>query len=208
VFSAQSQYGPAPTGSAAIPPGPAIRAQPQYPLKESTIVKASTPSQYAALLVSLVIAFAAFAAHADTTPDAARNKTVAKRVIEERLASGNTQLDHELFTPDFVVNMGPRKATLKQDQDSVSGWKAAFPDMSTTVNDVVAEGDRVVVRWTVRGTNTGKGNGLPATGKKIEVSGFSIFRMADGRIAESWGMFDTFGLFRQLGLTENPLGKS
>jgi steroid delta-isomerase-like uncharacterized protein len=171
----------------------------------------STSSKYTALLASIAFVFLASTAHADSASaraDTARNKAVAKRVFEERLTNGDTQRDHELFTPDFAVNMGPRKATLKQDQDSVIGWKAAFPDMSATVNDMVAEGDRVTVRWTVKGTNTGKGNGLPATGKKIEVGGFSLFRMVDGRIAESWGMFDTFGLFRQLGLTENPLAKS
>ena len=137
-----------------------------------------------------------------------RNKTTARRIFEERLTQGSIAADAELFTADFQVHVGAATAGLKEDQVSIQGWKAAIPDLKATVHDVIAEGDRVAVRWSARGTNTGTGNGLPATGKPLEVGGFALFRMVDGRVAESWGMFDTMGLFRQLGLIENPLKRN
>jgi steroid delta-isomerase-like uncharacterized protein len=68
------------------------------------------------------------------------------------------------------------------------------------MDQVVAEGDLVAVRWTAGGTNTGVGHGLPATGKKAEISGITIFRVKDGKLAEEWGLIDTWGLLKQLGL--------
>ncbi|MDQ3282374.1 MAG: ester cyclase [Acidobacteriota bacterium] len=65
---------------------------------------------------------------------------------------------------------------------------------------IVAERDLVAVRWTARGTNTGTGNGIPATGRKVEVSGTAIFRFVDGKIAEEWTSANTLGLMKQLGL--------
>lgn len=156
----------------------------------------------------LLTAFAALAAAPAAADDSQRNKATARRVFEERLTQGNVSADTELFTADFQVHVGPVTAGLKEDQVAVQGWKAAIPDLKATVHDVIAEGDRVVVRWSAKGTNTGTGNGLPATGKSLEVGGFALFRMVDGRVAESWGMFDTMGLFRQLGLIENPLKRN
>ena len=69
-----------------------------------------------------------------------------------------------------------------------------------TVDLIVAEGDLVSVRWTARGTNTGTGNGIPATGRKVETSGITMFRFADGAIAEEWTAGNNLSLMRQLGL--------
>jgi steroid delta-isomerase-like uncharacterized protein len=74
----------------------------------------------------------------------------------------------------------------------------AFPDLERTVEDLVAEGDKVVARWTARGTNTGDFNGMPATGKVATSSGITIFRIADGRIVEEWSESDMLGLMQQL----------
>ena len=159
------------------------------------------------LLLALTAALVMAPAMAADGP-AERNKTTARRIFEERLTQGSIAADAELFTADFQVHVGAVTAGLKEDQVSIQGWKAAIPDLKATVHDVIAEGDRVAVRWSARGTNTGTGNGLPATGKPLEVGGFALFRMVDGRVAESWGMFDTMGLFRQLGLIENPLKRN
>lgn len=76
--------------------------------------------------------------------------------------------------------------------------------MTGTVEDVVAEGDRVAVRLTARGTHTGPLLGLPPTGKSVSFGGMEVFRVADGLIVESWGQFDALGLLRQLGATPTP----
>jgi steroid delta-isomerase-like uncharacterized protein len=80
----------------------------------------------------------------------------------------------------------------------------AFPDTQTTTEDLVAEGDRVVERFTARGTNTGSFMGAPATGKPFTVTGMSIFRIAGGKIVEHWGQNDAIGLMQQLGMLPAP----
>ena len=74
----------------------------------------------------------------------------------------------------------------------------AFPDLERNIEDLVAEGDKVVARWTAKGTNTGDFNGMPATGKYATSSGITIFRIADGRIVEEWSESDLLGLMQQL----------
>lgn len=81
-----------------------------------------------------------------------------------------------------------------------AGWRDAFPDLKITVDKQVAEGDLVAVRWTARGTNTGAGNGIPATGRAVQTMGTTLFRVADGRIAEEWTCADSLGLMKQLGM--------
>ena len=74
----------------------------------------------------------------------------------------------------------------------------AFPDLERGIEDLVTEGDKVVARWTARGTNTGEFNGMPATGKYATSSGITIFRIADGRVVEEWSESDLLGLMQQL----------
>jgi steroid delta-isomerase-like uncharacterized protein len=76
---------------------------------------------------------------------------------------------------------------------------AAFPDLHTNTDDLIAEGDKVVQRFTVSGTDKGGFMGAPATGKSYKVGGISVFRIANGKIAEHWGSFDQMGVMQQLG---------
>jgi predicted ester cyclase len=76
----------------------------------------------------------------------------------------------------------------------------AFPDIQTTTDDLIAEGDKVVERYTARGTNTGSFMGAPPTGRKIEIGSMSIYRIADGKIVEHWGENDVIGTMAQLGM--------
>lgn len=76
----------------------------------------------------------------------------------------------------------------------------AFPDLSVAVEDLIAEGDRVVARTTVRGTQTGELEGIPPTGRAVEVADVDIYRIADGKIVEIWYQFDRFATMQQLGL--------
>src|SRR5690242_12798498 len=81
---------------------------------------------------------------------------------------------------------------------------AAFPDGRVTTEDVISEGDKVVERFSFKGTNTGSFMGAPATGKKIAVTGMSVFRIANGKIVEHWGENDALGTLQQLGLVPMP----
>jgi len=83
-------------------------------------------------------------------------------------------------------------------------FSAAFPDGHATTEDLIAEGDKVVERFTFHGTNTGSFLGAPPTGKQVTSSGMSVFRIAGGKIVEHWGENDALGTFQQLGLIPTP----
>lgn len=131
----------------------------------------------------------------------ASNTATARRVFEEGLSQGKFEVP---YTDDFVGHGGSRTFTHADGIAEAKGWRKAFPDLEVTVDMTVAEGDLVCVRWTARGTNTGTGNGIPATGKRVETSGTAIFRFVDGKIAEEWTAGNTLGLMRQLGLLPAP----
>ncbi|HKO03489.1 MAG TPA: ester cyclase [Candidatus Acidoferrales bacterium] len=130
----------------------------------------------------------------------ARNKAVARRVFTEILSQGKFEVAGEIYAQDFIVHGETRDGSLQEDQEAARGWKQAFPDGVMTVEQEVAEGDLVSVLWTGRGTNTGTGMGFPATGKKVQVRGITIWRITDGKIREEWGAFDRLSLMKQVGL--------
>jgi steroid delta-isomerase-like uncharacterized protein len=129
-----------------------------------------------------------------------KNKAVAKRVFTEIFNQNKFEVADEIYAKDFVNHGVHQDVGLKEDQDAARGWKQAFPDLLMTVDKMVAEGDLVTVLWSGRGTNTGTGNGIPATSKKIEGRGITIWRIVDGKIREEWSEFDQLRLMQQLGL--------
>jgi len=128
------------------------------------------------------------------------NKAVAKRAFEEILSRGRFDLAEQLYAKDFVNHGVRRNASLEEDQAALKGWHQAFSDLSIVPEKLIAEGDLVAIYWIARGTNTGTGNGLPATGKKAELAGITIWRIVDGKIREEWSAFDQLSLMQQLGL--------
>ncbi len=111
-----------------------------------------------------------------------------------------------MLAPDFVPhNMMPGVPA------SLDGYKAlhqstltAYPDFHTNIDDLFGEDDKVVMRFTLTGTHEGDFLGIPPTGKRINVSGTSIFRIANGRIVEHWGEEDVLGWMQQLGAIPTP----
>jgi predicted ester cyclase len=81
---------------------------------------------------------------------------------------------------------------------------SAFPDTKMTIEDQLAEGDKVTTRWTATGTHTGELMGIPATGKAVTVTGFDITRYSGGKSVEHWGQFDQMGMMQQLGVIPTP----
>ena len=129
-----------------------------------------------------------------------QNKAVAGRAFEEILSAGHFELAGQLYAKDFVNHGIHRNATLEEDQAALKGWHQAFPDVSIVPEKLIAEGDLVTIYWIARGTNTGTGNGLPATGKKAELAGITIWRIVNGKIKEEWSAFDQLSMMQQLGL--------
>jgi len=129
-----------------------------------------------------------------------QNKAIARRAFEEILSGGRFELAEQLYARDFVNHGIHRDATLEEDQAALKGWHEAFSDIAIVPEKLIAEGDLVTVYWIARGTNTGTGNGLPATGKKAELAGITIWRIVDGKIKEEWSAFDQLSLMQQLGL--------
>ena len=129
-----------------------------------------------------------------------KNKAIARRAFEEILSQGDFKLAEQLYAKDFVNHGIHRDATLEEDQALLKGWHQAFPDVVISPEKLIAEDDLVTIYWIARGTNTGTGNGLPATGKKVEQAGITIWRIVDGKIKEEWSAFDQLSMLHQLGL--------
>lgn len=150
--------------------------------------------------LSLGLLFAALSASAAPASDFDQSKAAVRRLFDEALSQGRWDVFLEIHDKDYVAHAGTRTGALAEDLASAKEWRQAFPDAVCTVDKLVAEGDLVAASWTCRGTNTGTGQGLPATGKAVAVSGITIFRVKDGKLAEEWGVVDMWGLLKQLGL--------
>jgi len=94
-----------------------------------------------------------------------------------------------------------------QTVDHVRQFLTAFPDVQVTIEDLIAEGDKVVARIRATATNTGPFAGQPPTGKKVEIHSIRIYRIVDNRIVDTWAMQDRLGLMEQLGLVQSVGGK-
>jgi len=129
-----------------------------------------------------------------------QNKAIARRAFEEILSGGRLELAQQLYAKDFINHGIHSNASLEEDQAALKGWRQAFPDAVIVPEKLIAEGDLVTIYWIARGTNTGTGNGLPATGKKAELAGITIWRIVDNKIKEEWSAFDQLSLMQQLGL--------
>ena len=129
-----------------------------------------------------------------------QNKVIAKRAFEEILSQGHFELAEQLYAKDFINHGIHSNASLEEDQAALKGWHQAFSDIVVSPEKLIAEGDLVTIYWIARGTNTGAGNGLPATGKKVELAGITIWRIVGGKIKEEWSAFDQLSMMQQLGL--------
>ena len=129
-------------------------------------------------------------------------KAIVRRYIEEVWNNGNLALIDELFAQDWInhnpsVGQTAGREGLKQ---LIAGFRDAAPDLHLTINDMIAEGDRVATRWTAQGTHQGEVMGAPPTGKLIRGTAIVIDRIVDGRIVEHWAGRDDLGMYQQLGL--------
>jgi steroid delta-isomerase-like uncharacterized protein len=131
------------------------------------------------------------------------NKELVRRLYEEAFNEDDLDLVDELVAPD-VVTHNPIILDAPTGPDSIRGGlemiRKAFPDFHVEVEDLIAEGDRVAVLLTMSGTNEGDYRRGGATGKRGTMRAFFIWRIADGKLAESWGLADRFGFLQELGI--------
>ena len=133
----------------------------------------------------------------------AENEATVRRYVAEVYNQRQYGVIDEIFAPDFVLHdpdlpeAAPGPAGIRH---IVELFVGGFPDLRVTLDEELSAGDRVVTRWTARGTHDGELMGLAPTGKRIEVTCIGIWRVTAGKIAEAWLVYDALGMMRQLGV--------
>lgn len=129
------------------------------------------------------------------------NKTVIYNWYEEAWNKKNIAVIEQLIDADFVAYDYPEQPTgVGAAKNLVNQYLSAFPDLHFTIEDILAEDDKVMVRWTASGTHKGELMGAAPTNKQMTVKGVTISRIANGKIVEFWDSFDQLGMLKQLGL--------
>lgn len=140
------------------------------------------------------------------------NKEVVRRYYEEAFNEGRTDLLEELIAEDVVNHDPVSDETLTPEEARgfegfvrhVEAAREAFPDATVTIEDVIAEGDEVLVRFTFEGTHEGRFVGIEPTGNRVEGTNMVLMRLEDGKIVERWEESDSLDLLRQLGVLPPP----
>jgi predicted ester cyclase len=142
---------------------------------------------------------------------AEENKAVVRREMEELFNhTGNLDVADEIIDPNYV-SYEPTSGEVRGIEGAkqfAATYREAFPDLQNTIEDMVAEGDKVVVRFRARGTHQGETEAFgPPTGQRMEMTGITIKRLSEGKIVEAWTNFDALGMMQQLGLLPEAAGQ-
>ena len=130
-----------------------------------------------------------------------QNTQLARRLFEETWNSKNLDVMDELVAPNFVFHNSVQTLYGPEGfKQFATTYHRAFPAAHFTIEDTIAEGDTVVLRWTARGKHEGELLGIPPTGKEVTVSGISISLISNGKNVEGWGEFDALGMLQQIGV--------
>ncbi|HYU05956.1 MAG TPA: ester cyclase [Thermoplasmata archaeon] len=134
------------------------------------------------------------------------NKATVQMFYDEVLNRGNLDVIDKMTAENYVDHTAP--PGMSPGREGEKQWfallRAAFPDGQTTIEDIIAEGDKVVVRATMTGTHQGDFMGIPATGKQVTISGIDVTRFHEGQSVEHWGQWDMAALMQQLGVAPPP----
>jgi len=134
------------------------------------------------------------------------NKAYVRSLTEEVWNRGNFAVVDEFVAPDYAGHSPTVGETRGREgyRGFYQALRGSFPDIEFTIEDLIAEGDRVVSRWRARGTHLGEYRGLPPTGKSGVIGGTSVFRISDGRVVECWTNADDLGLLQLTGAITAP----
>jgi sugar lactone lactonase YvrE/predicted ester cyclase len=175
-------------------------------------MKAKTTTLFSLLLVAVVVLTGCTpiapppVSTVPTESTTEANIALARRVFEEIWNEGALDVADEVFSPDvtyvgLIGNMPPGPESYKQ---YVAGYRAILPDIHYTIDDAIAQGDKVLLRWSGPATQMGELMGAPPSGKTAFVTGMFLCRMEDGKIVETWSNFDALGMFMQFGFQLVP----
>ena len=134
------------------------------------------------------------------------NKALVRRFVDEVQSAGNIDLIDEVCSPEFVNHSAPPGIPANREGIKIVAamFRGAFPDSYFTVEDMVAEGDKVVTRKTFHGTHEGEFMGIPPSGRAVSMGLIDIVRISDGKVVEHWSMGDSLGMMQQLGVIPQP----
>ena len=137
-----------------------------------------------------------------------KNKAIHRRLFEDVWSQGKLYLIDELFITDLVDHIPgvPDIHGTEELKEYISIQRTVFPDIKFTIEDQIAEGDKLVTRWIFTGTHKGELMGIPPTGVQATVTGISFSRIAGGKIVECWSNCDDLGMLQQLGVIP-PMGQ-
>ena len=142
---------------------------------------------------------------------AAQNAALSRRIFEDVWNRKNLGAIDDLMSADYVHH-DPSSPAVPSGVDGykqfVNSYMNAFPDAHFTIEDAFTDGQNEVTRWTVVGTHEGELAGIPRTGRRFFVTGITIARLANGKIAESWNNWDALGLMQQLGVVSEGKGRA
>lgn len=130
------------------------------------------------------------------------NKEIVRRLVDGVWNDRNFTVVDDFVAADYVGHDPTQPEPIRGPEGFkalVDMYQSAYSETAITIDDQIAEGDRVVTRWTGRGTHTGELMGVAPTGKEVTVSGITISRIANGKIAEEWELMDALGMLVQLG---------
>ena len=137
---------------------------------------------------------------------AKENKALVRRFVDEVQSQGNVDAIYEFCSPEFVNHSAP--PGLPPDREGIkvvtAMFRGAFPDSYFTVEDMIAEGDKVTTRKTFHGTHEGEFMGIPPTGRQVSMGLIDIVRISEGRVVEHWSVGDNLGMMQQLGVVPQP----
>lgn len=135
-----------------------------------------------------------------------QNKAAVRRWFDEGFNKQNLDEFDHYFSPNLVNHELP--PTMPQGREGTkvfaSMFFTAYPNIQLTLEDLVAEGDKIVARWSARGTHNGDLMGIPPTGKEVLITGIAIDRFENGKAVEHWEVFDQLGMMQQLGVIPAP----
>jgi steroid delta-isomerase-like uncharacterized protein len=128
------------------------------------------------------------------------NKALVRRFVDEIFVKGSFDAVDQLLADDFVGHTWPSTGDGKADlKSAIERVSQGLTDSTFTIEDMIAEDDRVAVRLTASARHTGDFMGMPASGKTYSIGEIHIFRISDGKVVDHWHQFDSMGMMRQLG---------
>jgi steroid delta-isomerase-like uncharacterized protein len=135
------------------------------------------------------------------------NRALIQRFVEDAFNRGNLAIVDDIYAPDYVGHTaGLPEQTLGPEgvKEFVGLYRSAFPDLHTTIEDIVTEGDKVAYRWTAVGTHQGELLGVAPSNNRVELTGITIERIEAGKIVQTYNNFDQLGMMRQIGAIQAP----